>query len=406
MLVFRNKSLIPEAAVTTLGVNVKLGDNPIGQFGTGLKYAIAIILRAGGSIVIYRGLKRMEFALKTEKIRGKEFKIVTLNGRKLGFTDQLGLHWKPWMAYRELASNTRDEGGTIRMHIEGDEEPVRGETHIYVSCAEIEKAHDERGSIFLGSEPLHTLPGVEVHAGESSHIFYRGIRVMELTGTKKSKFTWNLTEHAPLTEDRTLLYPSVVGGRIVRGILQSPSRSFLSTILDHDQMKNHYEESLPYAQSRDTKPTDEFMDISEYLKGEKRLVGFVSSVYNHWADRDPNRASPFNVRPTEVQELLIKNALDKVAKVGMPFERERIIFKSSLSLGRVQTAGSQTLIIDAAALDSMRKMTCYLVEGLALLRGGSPVEQMANWIVDREWIPREMVDTHDERAVELDNVVF
>jgi len=123
MLLFENKGLIPEATITTMGVNAKIGDNPIGQFGTGLKYAIAIVLRLGGMITIYRGQKKLEFSLKTEIIRDKKFQIVCMNGRKLGFTDQLGLHWEAWMAYRELASNVKDEGGTVRIYDLGDEPP-------------------------------------------------------------------------------------------------------------------------------------------------------------------------------------------------------------------------------------------------------------------------------------------
>jgi hypothetical protein len=403
VLVFRNKGLIPEAAISTMGVNVKLGENPIGQFGTGLKYAIAIILRAGGSVVVYRGLKRLEFALKTETIRGKEFKIVTMNGRKLGFTDQIGLHWQPWMAYRELASNTRDEGGTIRMHIDGDESGIKGETQIFVRCADIEKAHDERGSVFLGSEPLYSLPGVEVHVGESHHIFYRGIRVGELP--KKSKYTWNLTSTQYLTEDRTLLYPSMTGPAIVRGILQSPSSSFLSSVLDADQVKECYENTLPYSNVTDTKPTDVFMDISEYLKGEKRLVGYAGHVYNTWADKDARRASPFNVRPDEEQEATLRTALTRLQDAGIPLDRSKLLFKSNLQLGRVQVAGRETLVVDSSALGSLRTLSQYLAEGAALLQGGNPMAQLANWVVYREWIPKELQDTHDSRAVEdLDGV--
>ena len=44
-------------AIRTLGVSVKVGDSPIGYFGTGLKFALATILRKGGEIVLKRGLQ-------------------------------------------------------------------------------------------------------------------------------------------------------------------------------------------------------------------------------------------------------------------------------------------------------------------------------------------------------------
>src|SRR4030066_94299 len=42
---FQNPGLIPLECITTFGLSAKDTANPIGQFGTGLKYAISIILR-------------------------------------------------------------------------------------------------------------------------------------------------------------------------------------------------------------------------------------------------------------------------------------------------------------------------------------------------------------------------
>ena len=48
---FRTPGLIPIEAFTSTGVNVKIHDNPIGHFGTGLKYAVAVLLREAGASV-------------------------------------------------------------------------------------------------------------------------------------------------------------------------------------------------------------------------------------------------------------------------------------------------------------------------------------------------------------------
>jgi hypothetical protein len=404
MLIFRNPGLIPEAAISTLGVNAKLNDNPIGQFGTGLKYGIAIILRLGGKITIYRGLKKLEFGVDDVTIRGQSFKIVTMNGRKLGFTDQLGLNWEPWMAYRELASNAKDEGGTVRVW-DSETEPsgLKGETVIYVNCKELDAAHKERGSLFLSTEPLYTLPGVEVHSGSSEFMFYRGIRVMKLQ--KKSKYTYNLTNHVSLTEDRTVLYAHMVSLYVAKAITQSPNRSFLTSVLDANEVKDVWEQSLPYNNDyvKDDKPTDQFMDICEYLKSEKRLLSVASSHYNHWADKDPNRVSPYNVTLSEAHEHTLRGALEKLRIAGITIERGALIFKSQLTLGRVQVAGKTTLVVDAKFLEgSENKLACVLIEGAALLQGGGPTEQLTNFILHRAWIARELTQGYDSRAMELD----
>ena len=46
MIIFQNKGLIDVHAISIMGVSVK-EDNSIGFFGTGLKYAIAVLLREG-----------------------------------------------------------------------------------------------------------------------------------------------------------------------------------------------------------------------------------------------------------------------------------------------------------------------------------------------------------------------
>ena len=52
MLIFTNPGIIDPRSISTFGVNAKASTNPIGHFGTGLKYAIATILRNDGSITI------------------------------------------------------------------------------------------------------------------------------------------------------------------------------------------------------------------------------------------------------------------------------------------------------------------------------------------------------------------
>ena len=53
-LIFYTPTTLDEAFIFTMGASVKKSNNPIGFFGTGLKYAIAVTLRLGGSIKIER----------------------------------------------------------------------------------------------------------------------------------------------------------------------------------------------------------------------------------------------------------------------------------------------------------------------------------------------------------------
>ena len=69
MIVFQNPGLIDMAAVTTMGVSVK-NDGAIGYFGTGLKFAIATILRNKCALTIHRGLEAFAFTSEEITIRG------------------------------------------------------------------------------------------------------------------------------------------------------------------------------------------------------------------------------------------------------------------------------------------------------------------------------------------------
>src|ERR1700676_327969 len=105
LVVFENPGEIDAAAIRTFGVSVKEGENPIGFFGTGLKYAIAVLLRTGHQVTVTAGLDRYEFGILSETVRGKEFGFVSMNGQRLGFTTELGKVWELWAAYREIACN-------------------------------------------------------------------------------------------------------------------------------------------------------------------------------------------------------------------------------------------------------------------------------------------------------------
>lgn len=212
MLVFSNHGEIDPRLITTLGTNVKLNASPIGEFGTGLKYTLAILLRKGFAFTVCSGRRKFEFETEEEEIRGKTFQMINmvendlLSGKpqvtRLGFTTELGAKWQLWMAYRELRSNCQDEGGSIELLPDGTEvscEP--GMTKICVWG--LDHWHQNAGQVFLDETPaLWANTDIEIHEGLSSSLFYRGIRVKKLD--KPSLYTYNILSTMTLTEDRTL----------------------------------------------------------------------------------------------------------------------------------------------------------------------------------------------------------
>lgn len=174
MITFVTPTALPIEAATTMGVSVKEGENTIGKFGTGLKYAIAGILRLGGTVNIWIEGDAHEFTAVETAIRGKSFRIVHCNGAPCGFTTELGKHWEPWQLFRELASNTLDEGGYWRR---GECANSEGKTVVMVRCPEIEDA-DRNEAVFLGERNVlvKSSNGATIHEGPSRHYYFRGIR--------------------------------------------------------------------------------------------------------------------------------------------------------------------------------------------------------------------------------------
>lgn len=401
MLIFQNDGLIPEEAIVTMGVNAKLGDNPIGQFGTGLKYSIAGILRNGGKVCIWRGKKRMEFGLSDKMIRGKGFKIVTLNGKKLGFTDQLGLNWKPWMFYRELYSNCKDEAGSIRQIVPTGTSPEElGEakkTKIIVEWAELERIHENRNEIVLTTDPMYTLKGVEVHPMvDSPNLYYKRIRVYDLP--KPSKFTYSLTGHEMLTEDRTLMYTWAVPTTIMKAILSCNNKNFLNAVLDREIVEKCFEESFNYSNLEHEKPSPEFLEVAERKMIEKRLVNGAHNLFKHYQDTLPGYTSPYILEDfTQVQLYLIEEAMKTVQSKFPDFTRSSFYFKTKQQYRAV--ASDDKIILNADLLSLGRwALARAMVEGLAALQKGGATEQLTHYILTGTWIPEELVTSYNSRA--------
>lgn len=397
MLIFKNKGVIPEDAITISGVSAKVGDNPIGVFGTGLKYTIAIVLRLGGSITIYRGLKKLEFARKNSIVRGKEFHIITMNGKKLGFTDRLGLNWEPWMAYRELYSNMLDENGSVaRLANDGENivQPEKGCTMIVIDCIELEKVHEERNQIVLMSEPMFSLPGVNVHAGESLYVYYKGIRVHKLQ--KKSLYTYNISEATHLTEDRTLLYPWMVQGTIVKAVVQCTDIPFLTKALSRND--GTLENDLPYEGVKSMQPTPQFMEIAEQLKNDKLLCGRVSHLFEHYKDTLPGYVSPYLVELTGAEKVLFRTALDEVlARVPYLISENQFEFKSKLEHGRVQVSRRKIIITHKAvetAFVDLKELKEAILEGIVLKNGGGLTDGLVHLVLTGELPPAKSDDSY------------
>lgn len=226
-VIFGNQGLIDPRMWSTFGVSVKDSTNPIGQFGTGLKYAIAVLLRNKRQISITSGPNKFEFSTKPMELRGKEFEQIYCNDEPLPFTTHLGSGWELWQAYRELCSNAIDEGGG---------HDIKGETTITAELGDI--VHSD---VFLSPRPtLISSNTCQVLKGESRFIYLKGVRVHSLQ--TPSKFTYNLL-CGDLTEDRTLKFTWQLNSTVGHSLASCEDKDVVFDLVT--QTKGYFEEQIP-----------------------------------------------------------------------------------------------------------------------------------------------------------------
>lgn len=246
---FENSGIIDARSITTFGVSSK--DSPstaIGYFGTGLKYAIAILLRNGCGITIYSGSDKFTFGVEAQKIRNDEFNVVTMqtnrsNPQPLGFTTELGKGWEMWQALRELHCNCMDENGKS-YEVDKTDALCANSTRVVVQGTAFEKVWLDRGSIFLQSTPIHVGHAVNIHAGESEWVYYRGIRTHRLE--TPSAYTYDIREQMVLTEDRGFRHAWNVGYHVTNEVAEMQKERIIDVIVTQPIAGGAWEKSLSF----------------------------------------------------------------------------------------------------------------------------------------------------------------
>jgi hypothetical protein len=230
--VFRNPGVLDPISITTFGVSAKIdAATAIGYFGTGLKYAIAVLLRNNCSVTIYSGGHTYTFATQQHLIRNKGFSVVTMNGVELGFTTELGKDWEVWQAFRELYCNMQDEAGECwdTQHDNSSTYDVN-HTSVVVTGDAMERCWAKRSSIILEQQAaVHSGADATAYPGPSDYLYYRGVRCYKLQ--KPSLYTWDITTRMDLTEDRTFKYVWYAQEAAARTVRQADQPDFVRRVV-------------------------------------------------------------------------------------------------------------------------------------------------------------------------------
>lgn len=387
-VIFENEGEIDLRAIRTFGVSVKENENPIGYFGTGLKYAIAILLRHDHEVTCLAGEQIFRFDVKPVDMRGKEFKVITMNGEELPFTTELGKNWELWQAFREIYCNCLDEKGEVdtRMFMPRQQ---AGKTFFIVKGREFENLYHDRKSIVLDlDQRLKVSSGdVDVYNKTSEFIYYRGIRVASLDS--KTRLTYNITAPIMLTEDRTVKYEHEVTGKIPVAIARMKDKHLIREVLTCD--REFYEhmvgfESLTWHEEVITKEFEEVCAM-EYNFNNDHMN---KSARDFWAKR-MQKAALKNYEPVEMSEVerkQLRRCQEICRKLYDDFDRYEILVVKTLGQSTLAMAdlNRRAIVLSRRSFELGTKfLLATMIEEYAHLKTGyrDHTRELQTWLFDQ-----------------------
>ncbi len=328
MITFMTPTVLPIEAATTMGISAKDGEKSIGKFGTGLKYAIAGILRLGGAISIRIDSDEYEFTTTESVIRGQVFRIVNCNNVPCGFTTSLGKHWQPWQIFRELASNALDEGGRW---VFGSDAELSGVTLMTVNCREVESAGRD-DNVFLDKSKCATLlgstMGAQVYSGPSQHYYYRGIRAGSFPGVVPVTID---VDSGELSEDR-LLDLSVVQSELAwafRYATEWDDTFFLSVLAQREPSDFWVQNVSAYVLTAGELPAD----VMSFIKDRPKWIAhpaFRMALDKHTNKGNGARWSEIDL--TAQYQRLLNDGEALCSRISVdPIPRDRVHFTRDMS---------------------------------------------------------------------------
>jgi len=257
---FFNNGAFDKRSFTMMGVSAKPIDGAVGFFGTGFKYAIAVLLRHGCSISVSvrddageNGYTQYTFSTIGDTFRDKDIEVIRCESQdgilEMPYTTHFGINWKLWQAYRELYTNcVLDERGGVRVVDEDYQDDVGGvaDVSIFVSGDEFVKVHEQHNKYFIPADVPTLCASVDMRAvprvENSDNVIYYKTMYSGTQMEKETYFTYDYISTQRLTEDRTIADTWCIRNEITDLWYNHMSRDMLIDSLPH-VAKNHWYES-------------------------------------------------------------------------------------------------------------------------------------------------------------------
>lgn len=358
---FYNSTPINPIFFRQFGLSIKQ-EGAIGQFGTGLKNAIAIILRGGGRIRATSKEHTYEFGVRTETINEREIEIVTMNDEDLSFTLNLGKNWKPWMAFRELLCNAWDEGGDY-----ATERPSAA-TVFEVEWEEFDAIRLEDYFLF-GNEQFTTIAKedellmIEERPGRA---FYKGVLVMRNTEWPVGFILKGEGWMDRLTEERQLSTEYYLSACIPIAIRNNSDDRVLELWERFD--------STPLVRHMGMPPEHLMPRFAHLYEAGRVRSDYARAAIANWERNKP----PVTREPTTMEMAYIRKALDVLERAGLECRWNILIREHAHNRTMATTSGDTIYLNDKTFARGLKEIIKCLVEEITHLEYGTQDETYAH----------------------------
>lgn len=195
-----NKGELDIRLISLMGGTTKANDPvKIGQFGTGLKYAISYMLRSKNNFRLFVGKEEVIFTTKPETIGDTQFEEIYCNGESMKISTHYGYQWQAWEAIREIWCNAKDEKGYGFKCIGQEEienETTNNRTSFFIEITEeIEAVIKDWGKYFISEKPLFDGKDCSIYLNTGEHLkIYKNRILVKEDKYRKSLFNYDLKD--------------------------------------------------------------------------------------------------------------------------------------------------------------------------------------------------------------------
>lgn len=315
----KNNGEIDIDAIHLMGVSTKRDDeSKIGMFGSGNKYALAVLLNKGINFKIFSGEKELKVTTREVLFRGKLFNQIYINNRKTSLTTSMGKDWEDWFTIREIYCNAVDEGGE-KISLSQEFKPEKNITKFYIELTSELKKMFSNIDRFILMNHKDKIVTEKTHYGEvtfyepieNEFICYRkGIRIMP-ENTYNSLYRYDFSD-IEINESRTYKYEHEVKERIASALAVTNDGVIIKNYLS--SWEDSYEKNVNWEYVQ-----DDMSDMWHQILFGRRV--YPQSFAKISGDFE-GKANSYIV-PDELANLIAKN-FDDIEVVG---KRSKHLYK-------------------------------------------------------------------------------